>query len=61
MSEMRQATSRRSILDYTKICEACGDIFAKPSNQPWGRWRKRRFCSRECWWMTRPNWNRYAK
>ena len=50
-----------SITERTKLCEHCGDAYAKPSNQPWGRWHKRRFCSHECWWKARPNWNRYAK
>jgi hypothetical protein len=52
---------KRSLLEKTKLCECCGDAYAKPQNQPWGRWDKRRFCSLECWWQSRPNWNRYAK
>lgn len=46
----------------TKLCEhpECDRSFTKPSNTPWGRWAKRRFCSHRCWWMARPNWNRYA-
>lgn len=61
MIGVKGAPRYTGIMDRTKLCESCGDIFTKPSNQPWGRWRKRRFCSHECWWMTRPNWNRYAK
>lgn len=49
-----------SIEHYTKQCEVCDDYYAKPSTTPWGRWNRRRFCSLECWWKTRPNWNRYA-
>ncbi len=55
---MRTTTT---VMDRTRLCESCGEVFAKPSNQPWNRWHKRRFCSKECWWKTRPNWNRYAE
>jgi len=51
----------RRLLEITRICEYCGDAYAKPGIETWSRWVKRRFCSRECWWAIRPNWNRYAR
>lgn len=57
---VRGAPRHTGIMHHTKLCEACGDVFAKPATTPWNRWHKRRFCSKECWWKVRPNWNRYA-
>lgn len=34
-------------LPETKVCEACGEEFAR-SGRPASRWRKQRFCSRLC-------------
>jgi hypothetical protein len=57
-SEMRRT---RGLLEITRLCECCGDAYAKATFETWDRWARRRFCSRECWWATRPNWNRYAE
>ena len=48
------------ILDTTKLCESCGDAYAKAGNEQWSRWERRRFCSLRCWWNVRPNWNAHA-
>jgi len=50
-----------TLLERTKLCECCGDAYAKPANEPWKRWARRRFCSLDCWWATRGNWNRYSR
>ena len=55
-----KSSSRRERM-RSKQCEHCNETFEKPFNEPWGRWDKRRFCSHQCWWSSRPNWNRYAK
>jgi len=50
----------RGILDRTKLCESCGDAYAKPQNEQWSRWERRRYCSLRCWWDIRPAWNVHA-
>ena len=51
---------RGGILERTKLCESCGDAYAKAGNEQWSRWEKRRFCSLRCWWDVRPNWNAHS-
>ena len=61
MKGIKGAPLRTGLMELTKLCEHCGDVFAKPATQPWNRWDQRRFCSHECWWKVRPNWNRHAE
>jgi hypothetical protein len=37
-----------------RVCGKCGDVYEKPDNTPWGRWLKRSYCSKACWWAHRP-------
>ncbi len=57
---VRGAPKYTGIMHHTKLCQQCGDVFAKPSTTGWNRWQGRRVCSRKCWAQFRPLWNRYA-
>lgn len=60
MSRRRGRPSVLSLEERTKKCETCGEYFAKPATTSLVRWKRRRFCAHRCWWLARPNWNRYA-